>query len=155
MTMRRKCSVLSAICCLTSGDSNREASASVHGRTNTWMPHSDSLAMYCMQGALKQRVHNDLSVMTAMIWTFETLMEICSTTMALNDFSQSFTAHLSDRFLQQYGRLVWKGFYLGSPSSSVTSSSSSSLPLYSYSGPSERERETKRNNVFGHIRSLK
>lgn len=34
--------------------------------------------------------------------------------------------------------------YLGSPSSSATSSSSSSLPLYSYSGPSEWPKQEKK-----------
>ena len=48
---RRKCPAPSAICCLKSRDSNREASASVHyhikthTHTHTHMPRSDSLAM--------------------------------------------------------------------------------------------------------------
>lgn len=39
--------------------------------------------------------------------------------------------------------------YLGSPSSSVTSSSSSSLPLYSYSGPSERVKRREKRKRGG------
>lgn len=46
--LRRRCLVLSAICCLTSRERNREASASVHGHPNACMPCSDSLAMCCV-----------------------------------------------------------------------------------------------------------